>query len=567
MPDAPQFMRDAAKQGLKYYEDGLGGDGLTPKTVREARDMAAGTVTENKWIRIAAWIARHMPDLDAPAANPDNEDYPSAGVVAHLLWGSGPSKSDAERAMNYANRIVDRIDAERAIRKAGGTRIIICDIDDTIVRAGTRVDRVWDYIQQLDGAIYLVTGRPESMRDDTVKLLDDLDITYSRLIMNPGSTADSAEYKKGAAEELLKTFDVVEAIENDAKTLSAYASLGIETTNPSDIEDNSGMNERAAAGELNVGDIVRWINGDEIEYGAVLTVTDSDAEVTIWDEEDGVWSETELVAVVPVANLEKIDALPEPDMESEDVPESVSAPEMERGKKSTVETRISGSRIELRETQDGMVFEGYAAIFDSPSEPLPFREKIQRGAFSRSLKTRNDVKLLWNHDSGQVLASTRAKTLSLVEDERGLKVVASLPNTSLGRDTAELLRRGDVDSMSFGFSVIKDSWNAEGSERTLNAVRLHEVSIVAWPAYTATAGTTSVRSFDKLAQRANVDSAALATALEKMEAGEDITVDDRDLLSRTIDALSPKVEGQVTAEDDLSMLLLKKKKLELLKGI
>jgi HK97 family phage prohead protease len=255
---------------------------------------------------------------------------------------------------------------------------------------------------------------------------------------------------------------------------------------------------------------------------------------------------------------------------AEGVVERIQAEAAERGLKgesmSKLETRINAGAFELRETQDGMVFEGYAAVFDSPSEPLPFTEKIKRGAFRGSLRVRNDIKLLWNHDSGQVLASTRARTLSLVEDDRGLKVTASLPNTTLGRDTAELLRRGDVDSMSFGFSVIKDSWNTEGSERTLEAVRLHEVSIVAWPAYTATSGTTSVRALDRVAQRAEVDVDALADALLKIEAGEDISTDDRDLLNTVIDKLSPEQES-IDQQNDLAMLLLKKKKLELLKGI
>lgn len=230
------------------------------------------------------------------------------------------------------------------------------------------------------------------------------------------------------------------------------------------------------------------------------------------------------------------------------------------------ETRTAHGTIEVREESDGMVFEGYAAVFNSPSEPLPFIEKIERGAFSRSLRSRNDIKLLWNHDTSQVLGSTRAKTLTLVEDDRGLKVRGVLPNTTAGRDAAELLRRGDVDAMSFGFTTIRDAWNAEGTERTLKAVRLHEVSIVAFPAYTGTAGTTSVRNLEKVAERAQVDADALSAALEKVEAGEDITADERDLLSSVLDKLAPE-----TIEDEpineLDMLALKKKKLQLLKGL
>ena len=356
----PAYMRAAARQGLKYYEEGKGGDGLVERTIREARAMASGNVTAEKWVRIRAWIARHLVDLDSPAARPDSPDYPSAGVVAHLLWGSGPSKRAAQRALTYAEGVVARLEAEN--------RTLI----------------------------------------------------------------------------------------------------------------------------------------------------------------------------------------------------SVKGKDMAK-----IETRISVSKFEVRETDTGMSFEGYAAVFNSPSEPLPFTERIAPGAFRRSLRSRNDIKLLWNHDTGSVLGSTRAGTLSLVEDGHGLRVKAELPNTTLGRDTAELLRRGDVDSMSFGFSVPSggDEWNHDGSERTLRSVRLHEVSIVAFPAYSATAGTTTVRGLDKIATRAEVDADVLADAMIKVELGDELTREESDALTKVIGSLSPKEEVEEVAEEsdvNSAMLELKKKKLELL---
>lgn len=360
--DPPRYMRAAARQGLRYYDEGKGGDGLVDATIRDARSMAAGKVTADKWVRIAAWIARHLDDLDAPDADPQSDNYPSAGVVAHLLWGSGPSKSAARRTLDYAQGVVARIETENE-------------------------------------------GRMK-------------------------------------------------------------------------------------------GNIV-----------------------------------------------------------------------------SKIEQRVNTTEIEVREESDGMHFSGYAALFDSPSEPLPFTERIAKGAFKRSLRSRNDIKFLWNHDAGEILGSTRAGTMSLVEDDRGLRVEGMLPNTSRGRDVAELLRRSDIDAMSFGFSVPQggDTWNSDGSERTLKSVRLHEVSLVAWPAYTATAGTVSVRKYEKTAERADVNAEALADALGKIEDGLNITSDEQDMLSRVINTLAPEAEVVPEPEvvtGDLSMLELKKKKLELLmKGI
>jgi hypothetical protein len=106
---APAFMRASAKRGLALHEQGLSGDGLVPQTVEDARKMASGEVTEAKWRKIGAWIARHIDDLDAVQG-----DEITAGLVAMLLWGGGSSKASARRAQDYAYRIVERLDGERA---------------------------------------------------------------------------------------------------------------------------------------------------------------------------------------------------------------------------------------------------------------------------------------------------------------------------------------------------------------------------------------------------------------------------------------------------------------------
>jgi hypothetical protein len=108
----PAYMRAAARRGLEYVSEGKAGDGLKQQTINEARKMAAGEISDDKWIRMSAWIARHLGDLDSPEADPQNPNYPSAGVVAHLLWGSGPSKTKARAAMDFAQGVVERIRKE-----------------------------------------------------------------------------------------------------------------------------------------------------------------------------------------------------------------------------------------------------------------------------------------------------------------------------------------------------------------------------------------------------------------------------------------------------------------------
>jgi hypothetical protein len=487
LPDlsAPEYMRDAARQGLKWYEDGLAGDGVTAGTIREARLMDSGNVTADKWVRISAWIARHLVDLEAPDADPNSDGYPSAGVVAHALWGSSGGKDGAMRVKDYADRIVKAVKEEQ--RNVDGPVVIISDIDGTLIMDGERVDGVWDFLENQPGALFIVTGRPESEREATVDELENLDIKYSRLIMNPGSTADSTQYKKATAEELLKTYNVVLAVENDGDTLKAYSSLGIEAIDPESLdthEEDGDMGYRAGR----------------------------------------------------LSGMGKI------------------------------ETREFTTTLELRAEGDGNTFTGYAALFNSPSEPLPFTEVIQRGAFALTLKTRNDVKMLWNHDAGSVLASTRSGTLRLVEDERGLKVTATLPDTTTGRDAKELISKGIVDAMSFGFSVPADgdAWSSDGSTRTLKSVRLHEVSVVSWPAYTATTGTLAVRALGGVAARAEVDAAELHDVLTRIENGaESLSPADRALLEKVLDRLAPTSEPEEVV-GDVALLELWKKKLNLL---
>lgn len=278
---APQFMRDNAELGLKYHAEGLSGDGLQPQTVEDARKMAKGEVSPDKWRKIAAWIARHMVDLEAA----DGEI--TAGVVAHLLWGSGSTKEEAQRTMDYAQKIIDQLDAEL-----------------------------------------------ESERSATP------------------------------------------------------------------------MREN------------RWV----------------------------------------IVNTEQ-------------------------------RKQIAYTNLELRaldDSEDGWTVSGYAAVFDSPSEPMPFTEYVKRGAFTKTIKDGADVRLLIDH-TGVPLARTKSGTLTLREDNKGLFMEARLdPNNPDAVKMRSALMRGDVSQMSFAFETIKDAWNQERTVRELREVKLHDVSIVTYPAYEET---------------------------------------------------------------------------------
>ena len=140
---------------------------------------------------------------------------------------------------------------------------------------------------------------------------------------------------------------------------------------------------------------------------------------------------------------------------------------------------------------------GYAAVFNAMSKDLGgFREKIMPGAFTATLERRDDVAALFSHSSSHVLGRLSAGTLRMKEDEVGLLVEIDPPNTTIGRDVVESIRRGDLDSMSFGFVVDEEEWSRDeiGEVRTLNSVSLFDVSVVTWPAYPDT--EVAVRSLE-----------------------------------------------------------------------
>ena len=312
---APDFMAASARRGLRLHEEGLSGDGLVPATVADARRMANGeALSEAKWRKIPAWIARHIVDLDAVQG-----DEITAGLVAMLLWGGGSSKTSARRAQAYAQRIVDRLDAE-ADRNATGE-----------------------------------------------------DVKYSPSMTELRKSANATDFRWCVKQK-------------DEKRFVAFTNL------------------------------------------------------------------------------------------------------------------------EARQEGDGNKLIGYASVFDSPSEPMPFTEYVRRGAFAKTLNDGADVRLLIDHE-GVPLARTRSGTLMLEEDDRGLRVEATLdPANPDAARVISAMKRGDISQMSFAFRTIKDSWNSDRSVRELKEVQLYDVSVVTFPAYEET--VAEIRSGQNAQEVATIASTA-----------------------------------------------------------
>jgi HK97 family phage prohead protease len=176
---------------------------------------------------------------------------------------------------------------------------------------------------------------------------------------------------------------------------------------------------------------------------------------------------------------------------------------MNRPMKGSKEQRTSFV-TELRADSQGdeMALVGYAASYNTLSQDLGgFREMIAPGAFTRSITSGADCHCLLNHDPNQVLGRRKSGTLTISEDERGLKFRCQLnPKSSLHQDVYGAIKRGDLDQCSFAFMVPDggDEWGEDTDEegrkfvkRTLRNVNLQDCSVVTYPAYNS-AGSTSV---------------------------------------------------------------------------
>ena len=189
--------------------------------------------------------------------------------------------------------------------------------------------------------------------------------------------------------------------------------------------------------------------------------------------------------------------------------------------------------LETREADDGKRTIIGLIPYNVRSVDMGFVEVITPTAFERTLQDRADVKAMFAHDDTKILGRVKNGTLRLASTEAGLSCECDLPDTSYARDVYELIKRGDVTTMSFGFYPIPGRTESisEGGMRVdyLREVKLTEVSFaVVFPAYDAT--TSEVREVHGI----NID--AIAEILGKNE----LSTEDRSTLanvSKTIMAL------------------------------
>jgi hypothetical protein len=375
---------------------------------------------------------------------------------------------------------------------------IICDIDGTLTTSdGSDTPNTalitWLQAKADDGdEIIIVSGRPDSRLDETNAWLETNSVPHTAVHLSdfPQGPNASVAFKAYKAKALLdEGIDVELAIDNDAAARAEYDALGIKAVTP----------EQAIANN----------NGDQMQ---------------------------------PAEDPAAADATAAPD-----APAQADTPATRKANRSPVEYRATTGSMAA--SDDGFTYTGYIALFDEPSSPaLGFTEIIKRGAFSKSIAATQqgtwEVKAYQDHNPSLFLGTTKTGTLTLQEDERGLKAQVQLnPDVTYAADLAANLKRdGASFGASFGFSIPAkgDQWSADGTTRELLNCRLVECSILTGmqPAYPSTVGLGAVRA---LAERMDTEPGVLRDAIDSLING---TTDVDNL--RLLRAIIERAHGAIT---------------------
>lgn len=229
-------MAEAAQQGLDWRTEGFGGDGLVDATIVDARKMANREVlSEPKVRRMPAWFARHAVDLEAPQNNdPDNDDYPGAGIVAWQLWGGDAGQRWAERKV---------IELENETRDMSYGSSVICDLEGTLVVDGVANDAVVAFINARSEHVCVTTVGND--RIDALNALDAAGVQYDSLHVNTNNL-DEVQFKTTKAQALMTQYDVMLAIDDNDDVIAAYETLGLEAATPSQFADGAAEVEEDA---------------------------------------------------------------------------------------------------------------------------------------------------------------------------------------------------------------------------------------------------------------------------------------------------------------------------------
>ncbi len=168
--------------------------------------------------------------------------------------------------------------------------------------------------------------------------------------------------------------------------------------------------------------------------------------------------------------------------------------------------RSVASEFNTREDGEALSIEGYFAVFNSTYIIAPgYSESVESGAFTETLS--DDIRALINHDTSMVLGRTKAATLTLRQDERGLWGRIDInPEDSDAMNLYARVKRHDVDQCSFGFDILDEETDVreDGSVHwKIKKVKLYEVSVCTFPAYEETSVNARQKDIDTIRARQN----------------------------------------------------------------
>ena len=433
----PEFMKKNAQRGLDNLRKA--GPGLTEKTKREARDMAAGhPISISKIVRIAAWHKRHIVDLDREKTNPQDPDTWRYSDVAFLLWGSNPWTNPMQAA-DWADRKIAQLVKEGELEPRNDPSTPAPKKDKI---KGSKKNKKGSAsgkaggIKFSDSTEQAIKNRITEHNEEVAGMASwrKLKASSAKAVVRRGFGAYSTSHRPGVSRQAwglarLKAFSYL--LKND------------KPKNPNYRSDND------------------LLPKEHPRYSAKKEEKMSSQHIEVFDK-----------VVAMSQTLEKQRSI-------------TNIKNMER---QTENRSFTFAAVEERNNDDKntLLFTGYASVFDKPygvrDSRGQYNETIKQGAFKKTLQEQDDVRFLVNHD-GIPLARTSSGTLKLEEDDYGLFVRAELdPNNPTVAEVASAMKRGDLNEMSFAFAAIKDNFDNSGENREVNEARLFDVSVVTYPA-------------------------------------------------------------------------------------
>ena len=433
----PEFMKKNAQRGLDNLRKA--GPGLTDKTKREARDMAAGRpISISKIVRIAAWHKRHIVDLDREKTNPQDPDTWRYSDVAFLLWGSNPWTNPMQAA-DWADRKIAQLVKEGELEPRNDPSTPAPKKDQI---KGSKKNKKGSASGKSGGIKFsestekAIKNRITEHNEEVAGMASwrKLKASSAKAVVRRGFGAFSTSHRPGVSRQAwglarLKAFSYL--LKND------------KPKNPNYRSDND------------------LLPKEHPRYSAKKEEKMSSQHVEVFDR-----------AVAMSQTLEK----------------QRSITNIENMERQTENRSFTFAAVEERNNDDKntLLFTGYASVFDKPygvrDSRGQYNETIKQGAFKKTLQEQDDVRFLVNHD-GIPLARTSSGTLKLEEDDYGLFVRAELdPNNPTVAEVASAMKRGDLNEMSFAFAAIKDNFDNSGENREVNEARLFDVSVVTYPA-------------------------------------------------------------------------------------